>query len=51
MNKPVHYEVEVLYGTAYRGACGVYAERHSYTPHYNETTCGKCRKALGMEEE
>jgi hypothetical protein len=51
MSRPVHAEVELLYGTTYRGACGVYSAKHEYTVRDDHVTCRKCRKALGLAEE
>lgn len=47
MKGAVHLEVELLYATTYRAACGVWSERHRYTTWGDQVTCAKCRKAMG----
>lgn len=47
--RPVHFEVEILYDTTYRGACGVYSAGHAYTKADAQVTCPKCLEALGYE--
>jgi hypothetical protein len=49
MSPVVHYEIELLYETTYRAACGVHSAKHSYTTDDAQVTCGKCLTALGYE--
>ena len=45
--RKVHFEIEMLYETAYTSACGAYSEKHEYTDRDEHVTCPKCLKALG----
>lgn len=47
MSRPVHYEVEILYETTYRNACGTVAL--PATKDERQVTCRKCLKALGYQ--
>ena len=58
MTRPVHFEVEVLYGTLSQPLCENNAGRDAIadmerdvemSPRDEEVTCRKCLKALGYE--